>query len=69
MMKWISVKERLPEKDTSYLVGYIEDGKMHWSEDEWYQGEWVAEKEWCCGGIAEEDITHWLEIPKIEEEK
>lgn len=53
-MEWISVKDRLPDKDGRYLV--VED----------YSSKWVG----VCSmrnGKFDTDISHWMELPHAPE--
>jgi hypothetical protein len=67
-MKWISVKERLPEKEGEYFVASNKRSFLA-SVDTWENGQWIACEENCCWIIHANNITHWMEIPRIEEEK
>ena len=66
MIKWISVKDRLPEKQMNYLV-YVPPCYVNVV---YYNGfEWVVDVgEYCFSAY---EITHWMplpEPPKVEEE-
>ncbi len=62
-MKWISVKDRLPENDTCILAyGKLRTGggfneTVTYMNDTWY-GDFLNKTE--MGGY----ITHWMELPK-----
>lgn len=58
--KWISVKERLPEKETMVLT-YSTDKSCRWGKIAFY-GRWEVERdgmEWT------EDVTHWMPLPAL----
>lgn len=72
-MKWISVKDRLPETSGQYLV-YTECGDMFNAEFELHYGEFGSwydcyhsdtlgflDSEWT----AYDDITHWTPLPEL----
>ncbi len=53
---WISVKDRLPEKDGRYLV--IEDHHSRWiGIDKFQDGKFTMK------------VTHWMTLPKLQEVK
>ena len=55
---WISVKDRLPEKNGDYLI-YNTDGIV-WPY--WYDKEY---KEWYdSSGYLTESVTHWMPMPE-----
>ena len=73
MNEWISVNNRLPDKDdhneylltdgNSYFVGYYRHDLKIWSD---YNTGWIMKRsqdEWA--GIK---ITHWRVLPKIPKE-
>ena len=78
-LKWISVKERLPETDGNYLVyqeGYIvpairvlsfaKDGRKVDKYDfyrEWKNVWYRYDSEW--GHITIDDVTHWMPLPEM----
>lgn len=55
-MNWISVKDRLPEKDGRYLV--VEDHHLNWVG--------VSSMR---GGKFDMTIMHWMELPLSPESK
>lgn len=62
---WISVKDRLPPKDTIVLFyrPTIFTAVMYgfWDNDRWYEaGDIVA--------ILPDEVTHWMPLPKLPEE-
>lgn len=61
-MNWISVKERLPEKNGYYITWCImpnEPGLIHYNQKSGWQN-----------GFYNDRVTHWAEIkpPKIEQQ-
>lgn len=59
---WISVKDRLPEKNGDYLI-YNTDGIV-WPY--WYDKEY---KEWYdSSGYLTESVTHWMPLPEAPKE-
>lgn len=52
MSKWISVKERLPEKDGRYLVTEI------------YSSPWVGVCSLRQGKWDSGSVSHWMELPE-----
>jgi hypothetical protein len=71
-MEWISVRDRLPEKDKDVLVSL--HGKLYTGES--YSMIWISnlttlygpgncnEIEWTCKAANEEDVTHWMPLPE-----
>ena len=57
-MKMTSVKTRLPEKDGQYLV-CLEN--IFYRECKWEKGKWNTLS-------AHNAVTHWCELPELEEE-
>jgi Protein of unknown function (DUF551) len=71
-MKWINVKERLPDKGKRVLV--LRKDKMVMvcelcnemgSCDDWHIMDTFC---YCPTGYPPEDITHWAELPNLPEE-
>ena len=58
-MKWISVKERLPD-DSSWVLVYA-DGAMNCMA--FSKGKWVDWTLSSAGNIVISDITHWMPLP------
>lgn len=59
-MKWISVKDRLPEEDGWVLV--YEDGAMNCAM---FHGKRFYDATYAnCYNIIVEKITHWTPLPK-----
>ena len=55
--KWISVEDKLPEKDGRYLIRY-KSGKVKRT----FVGDWyVLNNEW--GSIRNAEVTHWMPLP------
>lgn len=71
--RWISVKDRLPEKDENYIVTVCDEGcsagEGIWYSTvvvvaEYYKGSWT----WCDGGheySLEGIVTHWMPMPEL----
>ncbi len=53
--QWISVTEKLPEKEGCYLVTVKNDHKRKYSKTAWYSGD---------GWFARQDIIAWCELPE-----
>lgn len=57
--KWISVDERLPEKEDDYLVyttaGFIETDRFSVPEDKDVDGHWFE---------LDDYVTHWMPLPE-----
>jgi hypothetical protein len=84
-MKWISVKDRLPNKDLQVLVYCIGISIRKWGFQRskyiniefWHNGDkrfCLYKKEWWDSGLfwAERNvckITHWMFLPKPPKEK
>ena len=60
-MKWVSVKDRLPEEVTPVLVYEVCCGCEYFEIAEVENGEW-----WLTGDGGEPTLapTHWTELPK-----
>jgi hypothetical protein len=56
MMEWISVKDRLPEKNTTVIVCSISDGHIQIKD---FKGD---EKNWITNYL--EKVTHWMPLPE-----
>jgi len=66
MSEWISVKDRLPEYDTKFLV-YFESGNMSvkwWWAMEWDRWLYHVEK-----NVGPDKITHWMPLPNPPDNK
>lgn len=60
-MSWISVKDRLPDKDCSALVT---DGQ-HVTLAGWTRSDgWTLDREDRAFGITAELLTHWMTLPE-----
>lgn len=68
-MNWISVKDRLPEKDDTYLVAveiFDFDGRHLNAYIGFYD---IEDKDWtldCC--TLDYVVTHWMPLPRLPEE-
>lgn len=72
MPQWISVKERLPERNGEYIVTACDEGEPYdeiiWNDTvvvwaEYYKGCWIWEEnntEYSLDGI----VTHWMPLPE-----
>lgn len=70
--QWISVEERLPERNGEYIVTACDEGEPYdeiiWNDTvvvwaEYYKGCWTWEEnntEYSLDGI----VTHWMPLPK-----
>ena|GEM_PF-5243434 len=64
-MKWINVKERLPDKLGKYLVWVATfNNDLSWGQ--WATNYFYPETGWLA--YPSSNITHWLEIEPPEEE-
>lgn len=72
-MKWINVKDRLPDLKTYCLVWakFSQDDKYqsyhaYFDENDIYHNyEFVSKSHCgCCGDIEFNEITHWMPLPK-----
>ena len=73
IQRWISVEERLPEKDGVYLVVACDEG-CPYGEGIWYDtvvvmAEYYDDGRWVwCEGSDEYDlcdiVTHWMPLPE-----
>lgn len=52
--EWVSVKDRLPEKDGFYLAWYTFKGNGHTRDIFYYN----------CGSPMPSAITHWMALPE-----
>lgn len=75
-MKWISVKERLPDNDRLCIVfdnsdigvcsAWFEKNYKQWdskSKTDIISAEWVKQYEGCHDDWLLENVTHWMELP------
>lgn len=71
--KWISVKERLPEKDTKERVVILEkydDGDSECRVETWYYNRWEhLPPDTNYDDHHKCEITHWMPIPELDGEK
>ncbi|MBX4189672.1 DUF551 domain-containing protein [Candidatus Parcubacteria bacterium] len=56
-MKWISVKDRLPEKSGYYLITYSFDNHR------FYKAAWFNQN-YKFATTANDIITHWMPLPE-----
>lgn len=66
MSEWISVKNRLPEKDTAVLCYY--DGYLDVMEY-WYDEDNGKPVFYNPPSPPSENVTHWMPLPKPPEDK
>lgn len=69
MNNWISVKDRLPEKDESVVVYSYEDKVNNgfyvaWIERFNKDNLPIWQYSWCCGCFVPGKVTHWQPLPK-----
>jgi hypothetical protein len=57
-MEWISVKDRLPEKENEEVICY--DGKIVFTGVEYSK---KNDFEWIECGYKPKNITHWMPLP------
>ena len=72
MPQWISVEERLPERNGKYIVTACDEGEPYdkkiWNDTVvvcavYYKGRWIWEEnntEYSLDGI----VTHWMPLPE-----
>jgi hypothetical protein len=68
-MKWISVKDRLPEAKTQVLVYWldcVEIGYLTIPEDKRFTPYWrdSGDEQPCYAKINESAVTHWMPLPE-----
>ena len=73
VQEWISVKDRLPDKDENYIVAACDEGcpagEGIWYSTvvvvaEYYKGSWT----WYYGGhefSLDGIVTHWMPLPEL----
>lgn len=64
VQQWISVKDRLPECEGSYIV-YTERGSIyasHFYTEKRFASGYVREAQWSQRGTVK--VTHWMPIPQ-----
>lgn len=65
-MKWISVKDRLPERHTRCLVWDISENKADMADRD---GLGVSDNYWCFPdypkGWDDDEISHWINMDDI----
>jgi hypothetical protein len=60
-MNWLSVKDRLPDKDCRTLVT---DGR-HVTVADWIQDEgWLLDRDDRNVGVTADRLTHWMPLPE-----
>ena len=70
-MEWISVKERMPEKDDFYLVKvgakYRPVRVYEYNPSDWHENEnmWRTEDHTYCFNHF---VSHWMPLPKLPKE-
>ena len=78
VQEWVSVTERLPEEDGSYLVTTITFGNRQGVKMRWFakDGEKIDEYDlagqkdvWYlydseCGYVSIDSVTHWMPLPE-----
>jgi hypothetical protein len=73
-MEWISVKDRLPDNDTSVLAVWYDGEKIRVSElfffDDSDPGETPRPRwAWELQRVPYSDVTHWMPLPEPPEVK
>ena len=74
-MKWISVKDRMPEYNTEVLLYYSTDIVQGFLDknDYWYGSRdvrdcmndgWVEDSKFCRRGGPFDYVTHWMPLPE-----
>lgn len=64
VMKWISVKERLPEKTGYYLVVDNKDDESYENLFTFYnKGSFYMPEDCCHSPRLNDAVTHWMEKP------
>lgn len=59
MPGWVSVEDRLPEREGAYLCwAFFRNEEWHWQINVWKDGRWV----WVS------DVRYWMPLPEPPEE-
>ena len=64
VQEWISVKDRLPVEDGTYLV-YTERGSVyasHFYTEKQFRSDYIREENWSQRGKVK--VTHWMPLPE-----
>jgi hypothetical protein len=62
-LKWISVKDRLPEKNDRYLC--YDDNQGYSQVFEWYKNFNLNEWDWFDVVNQDFHVTHWMPLPEF----
>lgn len=62
-MKWISVKDKLPENSIDVLI-LTNEGGCHFC----HVGSIWGKKEWATHSEVLHHVTHWMQLPELPEE-
>lgn len=63
-MKWISVKDQLPDQDTEYLVYITVDNRQIMTTAYYYKSANYWEIHDCVADNGYDIPTHWMKLPE-----
>lgn len=67
MSEWISVKDKLPEKQQSVIVVTTDGNSIYvaWIEEFGMEDKPIWQYSWCCGCYVSGNVTHWMQLPSL----
>lgn len=63
VMKWVSIKEKLPKKQGKYIVSVVNLTGQNPLEDNIFIATFMFD-EWLFDGWEDNVVTYWMELPK-----